>query len=143
MRKIINNKRYDTSTAEEIGYHDNAYAVNDFNYMCETLYKKRTGEYFLYGEGGALSRYAEKVVDGWGYGEQIIPMTFDSAREWAEKHLDADDYEKEFGEVSEGDEQKKYITVYVTNAAADKLTRLASESGKSRSQIVNDMIMDK
>lgn len=143
MRKIIKNKRYDTETAEMIGDYDNGFLPNDFNYINEELYKKRTGEYFLYGEGGAMSRYASQAGENWGYGEEIIPMTFESAREWAEKHLDADDYEKEFGEVSEGDEQKKYITVYVTNAAADKLTRLASESGKSRSQIVNDMIMDK
>ena len=68
MKKIINGKRYDTSKAKEIGYWSNNLSNRDFNHCDEWLYKKRTGEYFLYGEGGPMTRYAERVGDMWGGG---------------------------------------------------------------------------
>ena len=55
MKKIINGRKYDTETAKEIGYWSNGYPCSDFNHCEETLYLKKTGEYFLYGEGGALT----------------------------------------------------------------------------------------
>ena len=51
MRKIINNKVYDTDTATWIGLSDNGHEYNDSAYSGETLYRKRTGEHFLHGEG--------------------------------------------------------------------------------------------
>ena len=59
MKKIINGKRYDTDTATLIGYNGYNGSHSDFSYWCETLYQKRTGEYFIHGEGGPMSRYAE------------------------------------------------------------------------------------
>ena len=45
MRKIINNKVYDTSTAAMIGLSDNGHEYNDLAYSGETLYRKRTAAY--------------------------------------------------------------------------------------------------
>ena len=101
MKSIINGKKYDTSTAELIGEGDNSLSCNDFKYCNEQLYRKRTGEFFLYGEGGPASEYAKRCPDGWGYGEEIIPYTEAEAREWCENHLDADKYEAVFGPVEE------------------------------------------
>ena len=61
MKKIINGKLYDTDTAKEMGTGCASCSPRDFHYYSETLYRKRTGEYFLYGEGGPASRYAERV----------------------------------------------------------------------------------
>ena len=73
-----------------------------FGKCSETLYRKRTGEFFLYGEGGPMSKYGVAYGDNeWGYGEEIRPLTVDEAKAWAEKHLDADEYEEVFGEVEE------------------------------------------
>ena len=102
MKKIINSKKYDTETAKEVGHYCAALSVNDFGYFEETLYWKKIGEFFLYGSGNAASKYSKKCgTNTWGCGEAIVPMTESEARDWAEQHLDADEYETIFGEVEE------------------------------------------
>lgn len=102
MKKIINGKKYDTETAKKLGYWWNGLSSSDFKYCEETLYKKRTGEFFLYGEGGAMTTYAQKDGDGlWMYGEAITPMTKKDAKRWVEHYLSVDEYEENFGEVEE------------------------------------------
>ena len=101
MKKIINGKKYDTNTAKEITYASNGYGVTDFNYSCETIYQKKTGEFFLHGEGGPLSKYRESEGHGWCSGESIVPLTIEEAKEWMEKNASADTYESIFGEVEE------------------------------------------
>lgn len=101
MNKIINGKKYNTETAKELGCWDNGFPHNDFSYCQETLYLKKTGEYFLYGEGGALTQYSEKTWNGSTSGEVITPLTENEAKKWSEEHLTADEYEMVFGEVEE------------------------------------------
>lgn len=101
MKKIINGRKYDTDTAKCLGAWENEYGCGDFKHMEESLYKKKTGEFFLYGEGGAMTQYAERDGDAYCYGEKIIPLTESEAREWAESRLDCDDYESIFGPVEE------------------------------------------
>ncbi len=101
MKKIIAGKKYDTETAKEVGYWSNNYSYSDFSYCEEKLFRKRNGEYFLYGSGGAMTIYAECCCDGRCGGSNIIPMTVDEAKQWAEEHIDVDEYEAEFGEVEE------------------------------------------
>ncbi len=101
MKKIINGKKYDTETAEVIGYWSNHLGSNDFNSLSETLYKKKTGEFFLYGEGGANTRYSKSNGNSsWG-SSTIIPFAEREAMDWLEEHGDADRYEEVFGEVEE------------------------------------------
>lgn len=96
MKKVINGRLYNTDTATEIGY-DSKYAISDFNHWEETLYKKKTGEYFLLGEGGPMSKYSRTVgMNEWSGGSKIIPLTDEEARQWAEDHMEADDYEMHF-----------------------------------------------
>lgn len=102
MKKIINGKKYDTDTATEVGYWSNGFGYRDFSWMEETLYRKKTGEFFLHGEGGPMTGYAEQCGgNGWCSGERIIPMTEEKAKEWAERRMDVDEYEALFGEVEE------------------------------------------
>ena len=49
MKKIINKKLYDTSTATCIAEYSGPARVSDFSFYRETLYRKRTGEYFIHG----------------------------------------------------------------------------------------------
>lgn len=102
MKKIINGRRYDTDTAQKVAEWDCGCARNDFSYVEETLYQKRTGEFFLYGIGGPASWCAYACPTG-GYdgGEKIKPLSEEEAREWCERHLDADDYEAIWGEPEE------------------------------------------
>ena len=102
MKKIINGKKYDTNTAREVGYDNNGLLYSDFCYIEETLYKKKTGEFFLCGRGGAATKYAEcKPGEFSGSGKAIVPLTEDEAKKWAEDHLTVEGYERIFGGVEE------------------------------------------
>jgi len=139
MQKIINGKKYNTETAEQVGFYSERYGRNDFNWLEETLYKKRTGEFFLFGEGGPASRYCTWIDSrNRASGDKIIPMTFDEAREWAEKHLEVEEYEEIFGEVEEG--EMKGVMYSLPVAAIEKVKRVAQERRCSASQVIEDLI---
>ena len=99
MKKIINGRKYDTETATKIDVWDNNRA--GFSFCYEALYCKKTGEFFLHGAGGPMSKYAESCGDNRTTGETIIPLTEQRAKEWMENHSTAEDYERVFGEVEE------------------------------------------
>lgn len=138
MKKIINNKVYDTNSAKKIAEWDNGnYGLDS---CVETLYKKRTGEFFLRGDGGAMSKYAVSCGDNnWCGGEKIIPMSYESAREWAEKHLSPDEYESIFGEVVE-DDSRVIITISVSTSAVERAKRAAAQQGISLSAYIEGLI---
>lgn len=142
MKRIIDGRRYDTETATEI-YEWSDKAPSDFGYIEETLYCKRTGEYFLYGYGGPMTRYAEreKYGSGFCYGSTIIPMTYEEARIWAEEHMDADDYEREFGPTSEdGDGSDVVLSVRVSPATRETLRRLSKQTGRSQGDLLDEIV---
>lgn len=130
MKKIINNKVYDTDTAKKMGewcknWEDRLYRVT------EELYRKRTGEFFLYGYGGPGSKYGVSSGNGnWSSSEQIIPMTYGAAQEWAEKYLDGEEYEAIFGEVVE-DDTRTMVGVYLPISKVEQYKRNASQNGLS------------
>lgn len=101
MKKVIDNRLYNTDTAEEIESYESPYFSSDFHYYEETLYRKRTGEFFLYGSGNGLSPYSKSYCDGWGPGEGILPLSLDEAKAWVERHMSAEDYILLFGEPEE------------------------------------------
>lgn len=134
MKKIINGKKYDTDTAKEVGSDSNGGSRLDF--WEETLYQKRTGEFFLFGEGGPASRYSKSCGNNnWSGGEQIIPLSWDAAKEWAEEHMDADAYESVFGEVTE-DDSKKVFPATLSVSLLERVKRLASQKGISASSVI-------
>lgn len=138
MRKIINNKRYDTDGARELA-SDSYSNPRDFHHWVETLYRKRTGEYFLHGIGGPASKYAEPVEQNtWSGGEKIMPLSEEAARKWAEEHLDADEYEAIFGGVE--DERVQMISMSVPEEWWNNVKAAAKESGKSATQYVIDRV---
>lgn len=121
MKKIINGKRYDTETAQLIGsasYSDRT----DLYFWSEELYRKKTGEFFLYGEGGPASKYSrQNEQNTWSSGSQIMPLTLKEAQEWSEEYLDADEYEEVFGRI---EEDKTQVSAWVPHSIkndADKL----------------------
>ena len=141
MKKIINGKLYDTDTAKELGSYSNGGSWRDFSHFEETLYRKITGEYFLHGEGGPMTHYA--VAEGqnsWSGGERIMPMSYDEAAAWAEKHLDADRYMEIFGPVPEGDAEKKNFTFSLPIALVEQLKRDAQRAGISLSTHVEQLL---
>lgn len=113
MKKVINGRLYNTDTAKELATYDYG-SPADFSHFTETLYRKRNGEYFIYGEGGPASRYAQRAYgdDAFIGGEKIVPMKLEAARKWGERALDGDEYEKIFGRPDEdGEMQNLHVQV--------------------------------
>jgi hypothetical protein len=140
MKKIIKGKRYDTETARLMGSWGNN--RTDFSYVHEELYRKKTGEYFLYGRGGAMSKYAEAVdQNSWSGGSNIRPLTYEEARDWAEHHLDADEYEEIFEPIPE-DEANELVQMkfYLTAGTVDALRRMSQETGIQLSKLTEKLM---
>lgn len=136
MKRIIFGKQYNTDTAKKCGeYEPNPYR-SDFNWFCETLYQKKTGEFFLHGDGNANSSYSKSCGQNELCGdEKIIPLTYQEAQEWAEKHLTGDEYEEIFGEVSE-DDSRVSLNISMTAAEAEIIKRNAAQEGMTVSAYI-------
>ena len=138
MKKIINGKIYDTDTARHVAF---AAGGDGFSSWQEDLYQKRTGEYFIHGKGGPMTKYAH-YVDGnnmWSEGEKIIPMGAEKARTWAEEHLEADEYAEIFGMPDEG-EGKAALCIQIDAALMARLRAMAAEDGISLTACVEDIL---
>lgn len=142
MRKIIDGKLYDTSTAKCLGEWSDGLGFGDFNHREESLFRKKTGEYFLYLYGGANTPMAEPAYGGgWQGGELIRPLlSAEGAKRWAERRLTADEYESVFGEVSEGDEETA-VTVRISPAAKRRLDAERERTGETQGAIVERLLM--
>lgn len=140
MKKIINNKVYDTDTAEKVGEWDNGRRDDHLYHCSEELYRKRTGEFFLHGYGGTDSKYAVSMGDCyWSGGEKIIPLTYDAAQKWAKEHLDGEGYEAIFGEVME-DDSRTTVSLSLSVAAVERAKRAAAKSDMSLSAYIEGLI---
>lgn len=139
MNKIIGGKRYDTEKAAEAGRTDNGLPYMDLDYYSETLYRKRTGEFFLHLEGGARSALAEPRMGGTSGGERIRPLPYEEAVEWAERNLDADGYADLFGEPDD-DRETVVTTLRLSAASKARLEREASRTGLTQSALVDRLI---
>lgn len=141
MKKIIKGKVYDTATAKLVGQWSSNYARTDFYFFEEKLYQKKTGEFFLYGIGNAASPYNEYSYGSYTGGEKIVPMSYEEAREWAERKFDADDYIKLFGESEDDDSgEKQYLSLYLPSATVSKAKREAGKKGVPVSEYIAKLI---
>ena len=136
MKKIINGKLYNTETAKLIGSGYSDCPRNDFGFFEEELYRKKNGEYFIYGSGGPMSKYRHaSSYNSWSGGSRIQPVDYETAREWAERYLDADEYIKVFGVVDDDDTTQK-VSINLPADLAAKLRNEAESSGKSLTDVV-------
>lgn len=139
MQTTIANRHYDTDTAKALGNWQRGY-TSDKGHISETLYVTEAGEYFLHGEGGPRSRYAQRVAPNtWGYGERIIPMTVEEAHDWAESHLTESAHDTAFKPEGELGNQTS-ITLKLRTATVEKLQKLAREQGVQPSELVDALL---
>ena len=140
MKRIINNKVYDTHTARSLGHI--TYAPEDrLNGWAEELFVKRTGEYFLHCEGGPESKYGRKTGENsWSGAETIQPLTYAEARDWAEKNLDPDEYIAHFNPVYE-DEGRTSLSISVSGEAAAAARKAAALAGCTLSTYIEQLIL--
>ena len=133
MKKIISGRRYDTKTARLVGF--TYYGMpGSLDYWCEDLYLKRTGEYFIHGQGGPMSKYSKRTGQNeWSYGHEIRPLSLDEAKAWAEKHLSGDEYEKIFGRV---EEDKVQVSTWIEESIKEEIGKLKDEKGLTIADII-------
>lgn len=82
-------------TAETIAHNGSGKTINhsDERWFIETLYRKKSGEFFLYGSGGIFTKYAKQTgPNSWKRSEVILPLTEDEAKQWAMNNLGDDGY---------------------------------------------------
>lgn len=144
-RKIINGRTYNTETSKRIGIWNNNIPANDFGYCREILYKNTKGAYFIYGEGGAMSKYATVRGDNRGWGEEIVPITAEEAAKWAEEHIDAEDYETEFGSPEEAEPSdlttRERVNLTLDAGMMAKLRKLSADTGVPMARMVDKAIL--
>ena len=89
-----------------------------------------------------MTKYAQTVGQNeWSGGEKIIPLTADAAREWAEKHLSADEYEAAFGIVEDDDNDGKMVwTIRVSPATVERVRRIAGDKNMKLSEVVENAV---
>lgn len=137
MKKIINGKQYDTDKAKYLGGDS---AGDGSTRWSEELYQKRTGEFFVYGEGGAMTRYAVATSESnWKGGERILPMSYDEAKAWAEDHLGADQYGKIFG-LPDEDSGSVALNLLLDAQIMAKVRAKAAEEGTSLTATVSALL---
>lgn len=140
MKKIIDGKVYNTETATCVGEWANGYYCNDFKWESEELYKKKNGEFFLYGEGGPMSSYAEYTGNrSWSEGSSISPLTSKDAYNWAMEKLSANEFEEIFGAMSE-DDTNHLLVVTIPEEVYQSLKSLASNNNKVVSEILTELV---
>ena len=104
MRRVIDERAYDTSTAEPVCDVSAPYdGRRDLAYDNTTLYRSPRGQWFIAGEGGPASRWAvsagQNTTSG---GEGLRLVTEDDARRMIERHGTPEAYALSFGEPEEG-----------------------------------------
>jgi hypothetical protein len=138
MKKVIGGSMYDTKTAKKLGEWTNGERCGDFNYCEEILFRTKSGKYFIRGEGGAMTKYAQSAGNNsWSGGERIEPLDRASAMEWAEEHLDGDEYEAIFGPIEDGTEQ---LSITIPAALKARLWEMAEQRKVSVSVLVLEVL---
>jgi predicted HicB family RNase H-like nuclease len=140
MRKTISGSRYDTETAQLLGTWDSSHDDGDLEAIKESLYRTKAGKYFLYGVGGAKSRYGKWVdnsnLEG---GAEIIPFTREAAQKWAKEHLSSEEYEANFGLIIDKT-KKEPLYLMISAVIKEKIRVVAEKQGVSMTTWVECVI---
>ena len=120
MRRIIKNKVYDTATARLCGTRQ----INE--YESETLYWKKTGEFFLCSADATT-------------GEHVKPLTYYVAKEWTKRNLPAETYNAIFGQSESGEEKTTIARLCLRPSTIAKLRREAARRGITIGGLVDEL----
>ncbi|HEY5588162.1 MAG TPA: hypothetical protein VIK86_04300 [Candidatus Paceibacterota bacterium] len=142
MKKIIKGALFNTQTAKLIGEWHNEFPSKDYNYCEESLYRTKSGKYFIYGQGGARTKYAERCGNNeWSEGDILFDLSRDAAKEWAQENLTVDKYEIIFGELTEDEgDNKEHLNVNISISLKNKLWKVAEERNMSISILVEEIL---
>ena len=135
MKKSIGGSVCDTEKARLLGAFASCEDQGSLTWTRESLYRTKSGKYFLHCEGNSNTIYAERTGDGWySPGQQIRLISEAAAKNWAEQHMSGDEYEAAFGEVEER------TVVSVLPATRRKLEKLKADTGMSYCEIIDKAV---
>lgn len=95
MRRVYDGITYDNNQATYLAQWDNYDTMGrgSFQSCHEELYITKCGRFFLWGNGGAMTRWNAPVsLGGIGTGIDLLPLSDDDAKEWVLMHA-ADSYD--------------------------------------------------
>lgn len=94
MKKVIRNKVYDTDTAQLIKQADHPNITNGEGSCKQSLYRKKTGDYFLFVSGARTDVFHNLGIGNNVHDRErhIYPLTYEQARAWAEDEMTADEW---------------------------------------------------
>lgn len=92
MKKVINGKVYDTSTAELVLEWDNGNLPGDFRYREKNLYRTKKGNWFIRHQGGAMTDMAVSCGNNsYSGSSDIEPISPEDALRFLESHGGAEE----------------------------------------------------
>ncbi len=77
---------YNTETAEFIIAYSNNGSFLDFSHFEEALYRTKKGQFFLAGEGGPMTKYAEQYGSITSGSSNIFLFSDDEAIDWLHQY---------------------------------------------------------
>ena len=102
MRRVIEGKIYDTTTANRIvDVSSSGVSPSDFRWHETALYRTNKGAWFVAGRGNAMSRWAQSFENSMGPGCGIRPLTSDEVKELLERHEETELLEEYFSDELE------------------------------------------
>lgn len=132
MKKHHKGRVYDTDKAAMVARRSQTSASGliregDPAEIVTTMYRKRTGEYFL---------HMEDI-----FYETIVPLSFEEAKEWAEKNgLSEEAFEGSIYEPADDGRQKEGIYMTLPKDLIFRLRRMAAMRNETISKIVQETI---
>lgn len=125
MKKVIKGKQLNTETAKMVG----TVMIDKDKDIIETLYRTKSGIYFVH------NVYRKSTVGKLEVGEDIVIVSYDSAKEWAKKWLTETEYEEYFGENNS--DETVTITVNISSKAFQILKREKEFTRQTYGEIIS------
>lgn len=141
MRKIKEGRQYDTEAAMYVASCTHG-IEGDPDWYTEKLYRKKTGEFFIAGEGGEKTRYAHRLYGTVGPGFDIIPLDHEDVRAWSADHevpIPTELFDAGYGK---GDRAGRYVGAMVSEEAVERLSLASRRTGESKAKILERLIME-
>ena len=145
MKLRIFNNIYDTDTARKIAERKSASFNTDKSFR-ETLFRKKGGEFFLFGEGGKESKYRKATVKGYINGQKIIPLTYEEADNWLKQASTANPklkpLHKRIFDISDAESKKVAVTFRVKQATKNKIEKIATIMNVHQGDVIDNLLKE-
>lgn len=140
MKKIIRNKVYDTDTAQLIKQADHPNITSGEGSCKQSLYRKKTGDYFLFVDGARTDVFDNLVLENNAHDRErhIYPLTYEQARAWAESEMSADEWLAIFEPVE--DDSLCALNLTLSASAVSKFRLAAQRQQISQRELMERLI---